>query len=330
LVSLHFKFNDVYTLKAKAIKVLIVCSGNFDNPKENFHLQQSFVYEQMKALNKLNVNFNVFLIQGSGILGYMKNIFKYHKMILSFQPDLIHAHFGLSGLFANLQFLKPVVTTFHGSDVQTTKKNLYISKIASYLSKFSISVNRKMVYLLNINSNYSVIPCGVEKYEQEMSVQDARSFFGFSQNENLILFASAFDNSIKNYALAKKTLELVPNAKLIELKGYDRNEVLLLMKAVDCLLMTSLSEGSPQVVKEAMMMGCPIVSVDVGDVCDLIKDIEGCFLVSYDAKFIADKLNKVLENKKRINGYEKLEQMQLFNHQVSKRILEVYQNILQK
>jgi hypothetical protein len=74
-------------------------------------------------------------------------------MILSFQPDLIHAHFGLSGLFANLQFLKPVVTTFHGSDVQTTKKNLYISINTATNTLSGSASYRNMGQLENIKFN---------------------------------------------------------------------------------------------------------------------------------------------------------------------------------
>ena len=61
-------------------------------------------------------------------------------------------------------------------------------------------------------------------------------------------------------------MTLLPDAELLELKGYNRVQVATLMQAVDAILMTSFTEGSPQVIKEALACGCPIVSVDVGDV----------------------------------------------------------------
>lgn len=49
-----------------------------------------------------------------------------------FQQDIVHAHFGLSGLFATLQRRIPTIITFHGSDINV-KRNLIFSFIASKL-----------------------------------------------------------------------------------------------------------------------------------------------------------------------------------------------------
>lgn len=59
-------------------------------------------------------------LQGKGINGYFKNL-SAQKKIKEFHPDIIHAHYGLSGLFANLQRKVPVVTTYHGSDINERK-----------------------------------------------------------------------------------------------------------------------------------------------------------------------------------------------------------------
>lgn len=58
-------------------------------------------------------------------------------------PDLIHAHYGLSGLLANLQRKVPVVTTFHGSDIHDIN-DLKYSKWAHRLSLDSIFVEKNM------------------------------------------------------------------------------------------------------------------------------------------------------------------------------------------
>ena len=76
---------------------------------------------------------------------------------------------------------------------------------------------------------------------------------GWGENKNYVLFSSRFDNSIKNAALAKLVLKnLDVEIELIELKGYTKHEVRILMNAADLLLVTSFSETGPIVVKKAL------------------------------------------------------------------------------
>ena len=101
------------------------------------------------------------------------------------------------------------------------------------------------------------------------------------------------------------------------------------MYACDAFLMTSKTEGSPQVIKEAMACGCPIVSVDVGDVAERTEGVEGCYVVGSRAPHVlADALEKALLFEGRTNGRERIIEMGLTNEQVAKRIIKIYENIL--
>jgi glycosyltransferase involved in cell wall biosynthesis len=50
------------------------------------------------------------------------------------------------------------------------------------------------------------------------------------------------------------------------------------MTAADALLLTSHSEGSPNVIKEAMAAELPAVSTPVGDVPDRFGGVPGCYV----------------------------------------------------
>ena len=89
-------------------------------------------------------------------------------------------------------------------------------------------------------------------------------------------------------------------------------------------------EGSPQFVKEAMACNCPIVSVDVGDVKEVIDSVENCYLAPYDAKDIAEKLRIVLADGRRTNGRDKILKMGLDSESVAKKIVEIYKSVLSK
>ena len=102
-----------------------------------------------------------------------------------------------------------------------------------------------------------------------------------------------------------------------------------LMCAVDCLLMTSKTEGSPQVIKEAMACGCPIVSVDVGDVAERTEGVSGCFVVkSREPRDIAEALNKAIAFEGKTNGREHVLAAGLTNEQVAARLEAIYREIL--
>jgi glycosyltransferase involved in cell wall biosynthesis len=148
-----------------------------------------------------------------------------------------------------------------------------------------------------------------------------------SENRKYILFAGAFDNVVKNAPLAKEAVALLSdeNVELLELKGYSREEVTLLMCAADAFLMTSFTEGSPQVIKEAMACGCPIVSVDVGDVKERVKEVAGCYVTRMrNPKELAELLQKAMVFVGKTNGREKIIADGLGNRKVAVLLVEIY------
>src|SRR3972149_2854317 len=93
-----------------------------------------FIKEQIESLEKLDVTIDCFAITEPGIIGYLLALKPLIRKIKDFNPDLIHAHYGLSGLLASLQRKVKVIITFHGSDVNF-KRSRTFSKIASFFSK---------------------------------------------------------------------------------------------------------------------------------------------------------------------------------------------------
>ena len=94
--------------------------------------------------------------------------------------------------------------------------------------------------------------------------------------------------------------------------------------------MTSHREGSPVVIKEALACGTPIVSVDVGDVKEVLSDVDGCFISTYDAKNIATHIKQALKFEGKTNGPQAIIEKGLSNDIVVKQILEIYNNVLKK
>lgn len=287
-----------------------------------------FITEQVEAIEKQGVECRFFGVKGKGIVGYLRQIPKLKKAIREFRPDIIHAHYGLCGLLANYQRRIPVVTTYHGSDINAPSV-LRFSRKSIRRSRFNIFVSQKNVDIAHPQKDFALIPCGINLEDYPvLNKADACRQMGLSQSGKYVLFAGAFDNPVKNASLAKAAMELVPDAELLELKGFSRPQVAALMQAVDAFLMTSFTEGSPQVVKEALACGCPIVSVDVGDVKERIEGVDGCCISGRDPEELASSIKRALDFGGRTNGRQVIENDGLSNDVIAARIISVYEHLL--
>ena len=195
----------------------------------------------------------------------------------------------------------------------------------------NIFVSQKTLTIAKPKKRFSLLPCGIDISESQLTEKTvARQRMGMSLTKKYILFAGAFDNKVKNAPLAIEATSLIheDNVELLELKGYKRDEVTLLMCAADVFLMTSFSEGSPQVIKEALACGCPIVSVDVGDVMERVAGVEGCVVVASDSQSIADAIRCAFTFEGKTKGRDAILRDGLTNFQVASEILRVYNSII--
>ena len=306
------------------MRILVVASFN----KGRF---APFIVEQVKALEKQGCTTCFFGLQGKGLRGYLRNLPLLKRKIKEFCPDVIHAHYGLSGLLANLQRRIPVVTTYHGSDIND-KKVLRFSKFTICLSAWNVFVSQKTLEIAGPKKRYNLLPCGIDLADMQLTEKaEARRRMKLQAEGKYILFAGAFEVEVKNAPLAKDAVALLQDdqTELIELKGYTREEVTLLMCAADAFLLTSFMEGSPQVIKEAMACGCPIVSTDVGDVKERMAGVEGCYVANTrEPEELAGLLQKALSFEGRTKGYNKIVADGIDNRQVAKQLIEIYERVL--
>ena len=313
------------------MKVLIVSSGNSGE-------LAPFVGEQVESLARFNILFDYYHIVGKGVFGYLRNMKALSWKINSFNPDLIHAHYGLSGFLSILTKKNiPVITTFHGNDINpiglnsTFKPNInkLISRLTYQNSKNSIFVHKDLATKVNAKrGNYEIIPCQVNLDTfYPISKMSARADLNLSMHKKYVLFSSSFDNYIKNYPIAEEACKVFDDLEIIELKGYSRREVNLLLNACDLALITSFNEGSSQFIKEAMSCNCPVVSTDVGDAGYVFGQTEGCFLTSFEVDDIIDKIRNALEfagNKQKTLGRQRITELRMDAENTSQRVYEVY------
>ena len=161
---------------------------------------------------------------------------------------------------------------------------------------------------------------------------------GFEADKKYIIWCSNPSRVEKRYNLAKKTIEMLRDESVVLCPVFDKihNDVVKYMCAADVLLLTSFSEGSPNVIKEAMACNCPIVTTDVGDVRERLANLEGCYVsvaepsyedFSLEAEQLSVCLRKAINYNGRTKGRERIIQDGLTTKQIADKIITVYKDV---
>lgn len=317
------------------MKVLFVASGN--NNEGNV---DNLTTAQGISLIKAGLGLDYFPVIGRGLIGYWKAAMHLRGFLKVKKYDIVHAHFGWCGIVALIARRKEkVVVSFMGDDLLGSYKNGHytlLSKCVAYVNKFLAKYfyDYNVVKSKNLHSeiqnlkNVSVVPNGVNfdvffPMEKEL----ARKNLGITGKNKIILFAANSDRPEKNYALAKKAFEKLQrkDVDLLVIYGISQENLNLYYNAADVILLTSVHEGSPNVIKEALVCNRPIVTTKVGDVEEHLKNISGCYITNNNPEEIASCLNKAMDYLE-IEARNKVDYLKAEN--IARKIIGIYNTVL--
>jgi glycosyltransferase involved in cell wall biosynthesis len=212
------------------------------------------------------------------------------------------------------------VVTYHGSDLLgenlsgwrrkiISRYGVRCSRRAAQKADGVVVVARRLAGALNgaVGADkVRVIPCGIDLTRFKPTDSSAcKQQLGWDPKSFHVLFASSNGDPVKRPWLAKAAVEkckpLGCSAEIHFVSAIPTAEMPLWLNASDALLLTSLHEGSPTIVKEALACDLPVVSVDVGDVAERIENVDGCHLAAADPEALADKLRMVWQRGKRLD-----------------------------
>jgi glycosyltransferase involved in cell wall biosynthesis len=333
------------------MKVLQVIPGNSINGSL---LYSNFIENEIEGLRREGVEIKkFFFISRKSIFGLLNSKSKLEKEINLYKPDLIHVHTGSTTSFLVAISRKkkiPWIVTFGGSELLGNhqpsikwkvrdKISILLSRISAKLSNGIICVSKNLQAILP-NSTLKksiVIPRGIDiQHFKPINKLEARGLLKINPERQIVIFSlNRKEAVVKNKVLADQVISVLQqkyriDVSLISLIGYSRDEILLLLNAADALLITSLHEGSPNIVKEAMACNLPVVSVNCGDVKERLKDVKNSFVHSYDVKSLSESLNDVLNSRTRSNGREILLNQRLDRQSISLQISKFYKEVIDK
>ena len=134
----------------------------------------------------------------------------------------------------------------------------------------------------------------------------------------------------KRYPLARAAVDILTRtlpAELVVAWTVRHREVPLWMNASDALVFTSMQEGSPNAVKDALACNLPVVSVPVGDVAQRIGGVAGCELCPDDQpRSIAAALERVLRRGIRAAGRAAVQDLD--ERRLAQQVIGVYRSVL--
>ncbi|MEZ5198994.1 MAG: glycosyltransferase [Bacteroidales bacterium] len=310
-----------------------------------------FIENQLNSLIKTGfVEIKTFSITKRNLIGYFQSISILKRIINKESFDIIHAHYGFSGVISKIAgFNRKVVVSFLGDDLMGNVKSngsyskkskvlVFINKFfAKYFFDINIVKSQSLADTFFKNTQFIIIPNGVDlDFFTPIEKKIARNKIKLSEDEKYFLFLGDPKRNVKNYKLFEaslKNIKEVTNYKILILKGIDKENVNLYYNSADICVLSSLHEGSPNVIKEGMACNTIIVSTNVGDVNWLFGNANGYFISEPDPISFSKAIEKAILFEKQSlipNGRERIKLLGLDNNNIAMKILDIYKSICKK
>ena len=318
----------------KILYIVNVCHGGNSAPP--------FVKAQIDSVQKAGQNIYVFTIRGNiSKWNYLKALVEIRHLVSKERFDIIHAHYSYPGVVAVMQRQAPVIISFMGSDLFGSRKtdgtlkvrgyiDTWLSKMLQFFVDGIIIKSKGMEKELIKKEKSIVLPNGVDLgLFKEIPRDLARKKLGLDLEKKFILFVGDRNSPNKRFHLIKEAVDLLrtedQSVELLVAYGCAHEIIPYFMNAVNVLVLASIKEGSPNVIKEAMACNLPIVATDVGDIKEVISAVRGCKIVEPDKNSIAQGIKGILALVKRTEGRKVIEHLRL--ELVADRLIDFYRQI---
>ncbi|KLO21179.1 glycosyltransferase [Marinitoga sp. 1155] len=238
----------------------------------------------------------------------IKGIHEIMKLIRQKNYDIVHLHSSKAGFIgriaAKIVGVKKIVYTVHGwwgiERFKGIKKHIFLNveRFGAKFCDYIVLINKEDIKYSKKNKignekQYKLIYNNISVPKIDKGT--LRNTLKISKNVKIVGNVGRLDNQknpLRFISIANKILEKNENfvfvwigdGKLkekIESLNFDRNKILFLgfikdpyeyIKDFDLFLMTSDLEGTPLTIIEALKLGVPVVSTDVGGIKEIIGD----------------------------------------------------------
>lgn len=265
------------------MRVLVVT--NF-TPDASAPQRGRWVRDQVEEMRRLGTDVEV-LGFPRGKQHYIPATLRLRRLLRQKRFDLVHAHYGLVGWCARLAGARPLVVSFHGTDVRHPVVGPMSRRLAGRVD-LAGAVSRALFATedgrpgLPALPGAAVLPCGPDLGRfRPLARIEARRRLGLDPRGRYLLFPADPARPEKRHDRAAE-LAGACEAELLTGGSIDPDRMPLWVNAANAVLVTSDYEGFGLACVEALACDVPVLSTPVGIAPYALAGIDGALCAPFD------------------------------------------------
>jgi glycosyltransferase involved in cell wall biosynthesis len=245
-----------------------------------------WVFDQIDEIRRAGIEVDLFgFPPGRG--EYVPATRRLRRLLRSERFDLVHAHYGLAGWCALLAGARPLVVSFHGTDVRhgvvgpMSRRLAWRADLVAAVSGALFEPEAGRPGLPAVPGS-AVLPCGPDLGRfRPIPRERARGELGLDPDGRYLLFPA---NPSRPEKRADRATELAAaaGAELLTGGAIEPERMPLWVNAADAVLITSEHEGFGMVCLEALACDVPVLSTPVGIAPLALRGVAGALCAPFE------------------------------------------------
>jgi glycosyltransferase involved in cell wall biosynthesis len=245
-----------------------------------------WVRDQVEEIRRLGVDVDVFSFP-RGASHYIPAAIRLRRLLRRESFDLVHVHYGLTAWSALLAGARPLVVTFHGTDV----RHPIVGPLSRRLSRRADLVAAVSLALFAPEDDRpglppapgsAILPCGPDLGRfRPLPRAEARRELGLDPDGRYLFFPANPDRPEKRADRAA-AVAAASGAELLTGGSIEPDRMPLWVNAANAVLVTSDYEGFGLACVEALACEVPVLSTPVGVAPFALAGIAGALSAPFD------------------------------------------------
>ncbi|HEY6397184.1 MAG TPA: glycosyltransferase, partial [Solirubrobacteraceae bacterium] len=255
---------------------------------------------------------------------------------------LVHSHAGETAPVARFFWSAPVLASYWGSDLLGVPEGSLRTRLSFALRARLLRVHSLLMAATTTKSAQMedvlparararnwLIPDGVDRSNfAPRDRNDARRALGWGTDKPIAISVGR-PVALKRLWLAERAVDLaaaeVPGLSWKAISDAPPEQMPDIYNAADVLVHTSVSEGSPNVIKEALACNLPVVATSAGDIPELLAGVEPSAISEAHAEALVAEIVRCLCAGRRSNGRDRTASLGL--DRITERTLACYRSL---